>query len=550
MSDGPKLSHNETIKTNSRFLRGTLEEGLAAIATGAISEDDQQLIKFHGIYLQDDRDLRPERAKRKLDKAYAFMARLRVPGGVLSREQYLAMDRLADERGNNTLRVTTRQSIQFHGVIKTNLKPALRQMDDVLLDTIAACGDVNRNVMCTPNEFVGAAYAQAERTAREISIALLPQSGAWREIFIDGEKITQATEAEPIYGPTYLPRKFKIAVAVPPQNDVDVFAHDLCFIAIVENDNVVGYNVVIGGGMGATHGDAETFPRVGDVVGFCGVGDAVAVAQAVVTAQRDYGNRSNRRRARLKYTIVDRGLDWFVTEVNSRLASKLQPARAYRFAGNGDRMGWHTGADGLHHLTLFIENGRVADVGGRRLKSALKEIAMAHDVAFILTPNQNIIIARATTAARATIEATLAAHAVQLRASPLREAAMACVALPTCGLALAESERYLPSLITRLDALLAENGLDNQPINVRMTGCPNGCARPYIAEIGFVGRNPGKYNLHLGGNRDGSRLNRLYREDADEDTILATLAPLFADYAKGREAGEGFGDFITRRRVV
>ena len=550
MSDGPKLAHNETIKTNSRFLRGTLEEGLAAIATGAISEDDQQLIKFHGIYLQDDRDLRPERAKRKLDKAYAFMARLRVPGGVLSRDQYLAMDRLADERGNHTLRVTTRQSIQFHGVIKTNLKPALRQMDSVLLDTIAACGDVNRNVMCTPNEFAGAAYAQAERTAREISTALLPQSGAWREIFIDGEKITQATEAEPIYGPTYLPRKFKIAVAVPPQNDVDVFAHDLCYIAIVENDVVVGYNIVIGGGMGATHGDAETFPRVGDVVGFCTVDEAVAVAKAVVTAQRDYGNRSNRRRARLKYTIVDRGLDWFVAEVNNRLARKLEPARPYLFAGNGDRMGWQTGADGLHHLTLFIENGRIADVGDWRLKSALREIAGAHDVSFILTPNQNIIIARAGTAARAEIEATLASHDVALRASPLREAAMACVALPTCGLALAESERYLPSLITRLDALLAENGLDDQPINVRMTGCPNGCARPYIAEIGFVGRNPGRYNLHLGGNRDGSRLNRLYREDADEDTILATLAPLFADYAKGREAGEGFGDFITRRRVV
>ena len=550
MTDAPKLAHNETIKTNSRFLRGTLEDGLAELATGAISEDDQQLIKFHGIYLQDDRDLRPERAKRKLDKAYAFMARLRVPGGVLSREQYLAMDKLADERGNHTLRVTTRQSIQFHGVIKTNLRPALRQIDSVLLDTIAACGDVNRNVMCTPNEFAGAVYAQAEQTAREISTALLPQSGAWREIFIDGEKVTEATEAEPIYGQTYLPRKFKIAVAVPPQNDVDVFAHDLCYIAIVENGVVAGYNVVIGGGMGATHGDAETFPRVGDVVGFCGVDNAVAVAEAVVTTQRDYGNRSNRRRARLKYTIVDRGLEWFVAEVNNRLKEKLQPARPYNFTDNGDRMGWHTGDDGLHHLTLFIENGRVADVEGWRLKTALKQIAETHDVSFILTPNQNVIIARATDAARAEIEKTLAAHGVKLRASVLREAAIACVALPTCGLALAESERYLPSLITKLEALLAEHGLGDQPINVRMTGCPNGCARPYIAEIGFVGRNPGKYNLHLGGARDGSRLNRLYREDADEATILATLSPLFADYAAGREAGEGFGDFITRRRVV
>lgn len=550
MTDTPKLAHNETIKTNSRFLRGTLKEGLAEVATGAISDDDQQLIKFHGIYLQDDRDLRPERAKRKLDKAYSFMARLRVPGGVLSAGQYLAMDKLADERGNETLRLTTRQSIQFHGLIKTNLRPALRQIDSVLLDTIAACGDVNRNVMVTPNEFAGPVYAQALRTGEDISNHLLPRSGAWREIFINDEKVTEALEEEPIYGATYLPRKFKVAIAVPPQNDVDVFAHDLSYIAIVENGALVGYNVVIGGGMGATHGDAETFPRVGDVIGFCTVANAVAVAEAVVTTQRDYGNRSNRRRARLKYTIVDRGLDWFVGEVNARLAQKLQPAKPYKFTGNGDRMGWHTSEDGLHHLTLFIENGRVADAGDWRLKSALKDIAKSHDVSFIITPNQNIIIARATTAAKTAIETTLTAHGVPLRASTLREAAIACVALPTCTLALTESERYLPSLITKLDALLAENGLDKQAITVRMTGCPNGCARPYIAEIGFVGRNPGKYNLHLGGAFDGSRLNRLYREDADEDTILGILAPMFSDYAKGREAGEGFGDFVTRLKIV
>jgi sulfite reductase (NADPH) hemoprotein beta-component len=550
MTDAPKLSHNETIKTKSRFLRGTLEEGLAEVATGAISEDDQQLIKFHGIYLQDDRDLRPERAKRKLDKAYSFMARLRVPGGVLSAKQYLGMDKLADERGNHSLRLTTRQSIQFHGVIKTNLKPALRQIDSVLLDTIAACGDVNRNVMCTPNEFAGPVYAQAEQTARDISTHLLPRSGAWREVFIDGEKVTAEPEAEPIYGATYLPRKFKIAIAVPPQNDVDVFAHDLAYIAIVEKDVVLGYNVVVGGGMGATHGDAETFPRVGDVIGFCGVDDAVAVAEAVVTVQRDFGNRSNRRRARLKYTIVDRGLDWFVEQVNARLVVQLEPARPFKFTGNGDKMGWQKGPDGLSHLTLFVENGRVADVGDWRLKSALAAIAKDHDVSFIITPNQNIIIARADAAAVKSIETILAAHGVKLRGSALREAAMACVALPTCGLALAESERYLPSLITKLDALLAEHGLETQPITVRMTGCPNGCARPYISEIGFVGRNPGKYNLHLGGTADGSRLNRIFKEDADEAEILATLSPLFADYAQNRNAKEGFGDFVTRKKIV
>jgi sulfite reductase (NADPH) hemoprotein beta-component len=545
-----KLAHNETIKTNSRFLRGTLEEGFAEIATGAISEDDQQLIKFHGIYLQDDRDLRPERAKRKLDKAYAFMARLRVPGGVLSREQYLAMDKLADERGNSTLRLTTRQSIQFHGVIKSNLKPALRQIDSVLLDTIAACGDVNRNVMCTPNAFLSPVYKQAEATAREISTHLLPRTFAWREIFIDGEKVTAEPESEPIYGATYLPRKFKIAISVPPQNDVDVFAHDLSYIAVVEKKKLVGYNVVVGGGMGATHGDPETYPLLGRVIGFCTVENAAVVAEAVVTTQRDYGNRSNRRRARLKYTIEDRGLEWFAEEVNRRLATKLAPAREQKFTGNGDRMGWETGPDKRHHLTLFVENGRIADVAGWRLKSALVEIARGHDVSFIITPNQNLIIARADDAARQAVEAILVEHGVPLRASVLREASMACVALPTCGLALTESERYLPSLITKLDALLAENGLAKQPITLRMTGCPNGCARPYIAEIGLVGRNPGKYNLHLGGAHDGSRLARMFKEDADEDTILGILATMFADYASARTKGESFGDFVLRKKII
>ncbi|HQT37840.1 MAG TPA: NADPH-dependent assimilatory sulfite reductase hemoprotein subunit [Acidocella sp.] len=545
-----KLAHNETIKTNSRYLRGTLAEGLSEVATGAISDDDQQLIKFHGIYLQDDRDLRAERAKRKLDKAYSFMARLRVPGGVLSAQQYLAMDKLADERGNHTLRLTTRQSIQFHGVIKSNLRPALRQIDSVLLDTIAACGDVNRNVMCTPNEFVSPIYATAEQTARDISNHLLPHSNAWREIFIDGEQVTKEPENEPIYGLTYLPRKFKIAIAVPPQNDTDVFAHDLSYIAIVENDVVIGYNVVVGGGMGATHGDAETYPLVGRVIGFCTVANAPLVAEAVVTTQRDYGNRSNRRRARLKYTIEDRGIEWFSAEVNNRLATKLEPARPYKFTGNGDRMGWETGVDGRHHLTLFVENGRVADIGTWRLKSALVQIAKSHDVSFIISPNQNLIIARATDIARKDIEATLADHGVPLRASVLRESAMACVALPTCALALTESERYLPSLITKFDALLAENGLDKQSITVRMTGCPNGCARPYIAEIGMVGRNPGKYNLHLGGAHDGSRVARLVKEDADEQTILDTLAPLFAGYAKNRNKDEYFGDFCLRTGVA
>jgi sulfite reductase (NADPH) hemoprotein beta-component len=546
-----KLSPNETIKRQSRALRGTLAHGLAQSASGALSEDDQQLCKFHGIYLQDDRDLRPERAKRKLDKAYSFMARLRIPGGVLTPAQYLAMDALADARANGTLRLTTRQTIQFHGVIKHNLRAAMRQMNEALLDTIAACGDVNRNVMATSNPHLGPIHAQAVATARAISAHLLPKSRAWYEVFIDDERVAGGEpEEEPLYGPTYLPRKFKISVAVPPANDVDAFAHDLSFIAIAEGDDIAGYNVVVGGGMGASHGDPQTYPLLAQDIGFCRLDQAVAVAEAVMTTQRDYGNRSNRRRARLKYTIEDRGLAWFKAEVERRLGAALAPARPYRFKDNGDPLGWLAGADGKQHLTLFVENGRIADRGAWRLKSALKQIAQTITGAFIFTPNQNVIIANINPDERPAVERILAEHGVQQGASALRAAAMACVALPSCGLALAESERYLPQLITKLEDLFAAHGLGAQRVTVRMTGCPNGCARPYLAEIGFVGRNPGRYNLHLGGAGDGTRLNRLFREDLDEPAILDTLAPLIANYAESRAAGEEFGDWVTRTGIV
>jgi sulfite reductase (NADPH) hemoprotein beta-component len=555
MSEELKLSRNEEIKAQSRFLRGTLAEALDEQAFGSVTEDDGQLIKFHGVYLQDDRDLRPERAKRLMDRAYMFMARVRIPGGVLSARQYLMLDKVATERGNHTLRITTRQTIQFHGIIKSNLRAALRGLDAVLLDTIAACGDVNRSVMAAANPYASAAHAEAVETARALSSHLLPRSGAWREIFIGNDLVAGGQpEDEPIYGATYLPRKFKITVAVPPVNDVDVFAHDLSFIAIVENGKITGYTVTAGGGMGATHGDPETFPRVGDVIGYCAADQAIAVAEAVLTTQRDFGNRSNRKRARLKYTIEDRGLDWFKTEVNRRLTVKLEPARPFHFTGNSDALGWHTSEDGLHHLTLFVEDGRIKDAGACRLKSALKAVAslpgFSETGSLIMTGNQNIIIARATDAERGQIIALLREHDVDPHPSTLRATAMACVALPTCGLALAESERYLPELITKIDALLAARGLADQKITLRMTGCPNGCARPYIAEIGLVGRGPGRYNLLLGGAADGARLNRLYRENLDEAEILAALDPLLGDYAKNREAGEGFGSFMHRSALL
>ena len=392
-----ELSRNERIKEASHHLRGTLSEGLREEITGAISEDDQQLVKFHGMYLQDDRDLRAERGRKKMEKAFSFMLRVRISGGVLKPEQWLALDRVARDYGNGTMRLTTRQTVQLHGVIKSNLKSTMKAIDTALLNTIAACGDVNRNVMCNPNPFQSQAHAGALELARAISDHLTPRTGAYREIWLDGEKIAggEPEEAEPIYGKTYLPRKFKIAVAVPPSNDVDVFTNDLSFIAIVDDAGAIaGWNVTVGGGMGMTHGEPDTYPRTADLLGFCRTEDAVAVAEAVVTVQRDWGNRSNRKHARLKYTIEDRGLDAFRTEVEKRIGIKLDLARPYQFTSTGDRYGWTEGDSGHGHFTLFVENGRIRDAGnGVQQLSALRRIAEMNVGDIRLTANQNIIIA-------------------------------------------------------------------------------------------------------------------------------------------------------------
>ncbi len=554
MNNPQPPSRNEEIKARSNFLRGTLKDAFDETAFGGLPDDDGQLIKFHGMYVQDDRDLRPERMKRKLDRAYSFMARLRIPGGVLTPRQYHTMDRLAEERANGTIRVTTRQTIQLHGILKSNVRAVLQEIDTVLLDTIAACGDVNRNVIATANPFLSRAHAEAVEAARQLSAHFLPRTGAWREIFIGDRRVLGGDpEVEPIYGSTYLPRKFKIAVAVPPSNDVDVFAHDLSFIAIVENGRITGYNVVVGGGMGASHGEPETYPRTGTVIGYVAADHLVPTAEAVLTLQRDYGDRSNRKHARLKYTIDDRGVDWFIRELASRMTTTLETERPFHFDGNGDAIGWTTDTEGFHHRTLFIENGRIADQPGHQLRTALRAIAVLPEFidrgAVVLTTNQNVVLARATDAERARIDAILAEAGVDSRQSVVRENAMACVALPTCGLALAESERFLPGLIDEIDELLKVHGLETQKITLRMTGCPNGCARPYIAEIGLIGRNPGRYNLHVGGAADGSRLNRLLRENADGSEILSILDRLFARYAAERSENEGFGDFVQRVNV-
>jgi sulfite reductase (NADPH) hemoprotein beta-component len=546
------LSPVERIKRDSRLLRGTLAESLGDAITGSIREDDTVLIKFHGSYQQDDRDLREERRRQKLEPAYSFMIRTRLPGGVCSPQQWLALDEIAGRYANGTLRLTTRQAFQFHGVIKTELKATMAAINASLIDTIAACGDVNRNVLASANPVESRAHAHAYEWAKRLSEHLLPRTRAYHEIWLDGEKVAGTEEVEPIYGPTYLPRKFKAAIAVPPVNDVDVFAHDLGFIAIVEQGELVGFNLTVGGGLGATHGDPTTYPRIADVVGFLKPEQLLAVAEAVVTTQRDFGNRAVRKHARLKYTIDTRGLDWFVAEITRRQGFALQPARPFEFTSTGDRFGWVEGFDGRAHLTLRIEAGRVADTAEAPRLTGLREIAKVHRGDFRLTPNQNLIIANVAPAERRFIDALVVRYGLDAHArhTPVRRDALACVALPTCPLAMAEAERYLPGFGQQVERLLERHGLRDEPLVLRITGCPNGCARPYLAEVALVGKAPGRYNLHLGGDGRGQRLNVLYRENVDEPTILAVLDEAFARYAAERHPGERFGDFAWRAGLV
>ncbi len=546
----------EDIKRNSKYLRGSLEETLRDPITGSIPEDDNRLMKHHGSYMQDDRDLRNERKKQKLEPAYQFMLRVRASGGIVTPAQWLMMDDIAHKYGNGTIRLTTRQSFQLHGVLKWNLKNTIREVNDALLSTLAACGDVNRNVMCNTNPDQSAVHAQVYDWACKVSTHLDPRTRAYHEIWLDEEKIIDSreleTEQEPIYGAVYLPRKFKIGIAVPPSNDVDVFSQDLGFIAIVENGTLVGFNVAVGGGMGMTHGDTATYPQVSKVIGFITPDQMIDVAEKVVTIQRDYGDRAVRKHARFKYTIDDRGLDWLVSELHERLGWQLQTARPYHFDHNGDRYGWVKGSNGKWLFTLFVQNGRIVDLDDYKLMTGLREIAKVHTGDFRLTPNQNLIIGDVSSQKKKKIESLIAQYGLTDGAhySALRRNSMACVSLPTCGMAMAEAERYLPTLIDKLELELDQAGLRNEDIVVRMTGCPNGCARPMLAELSFIGKGPGKYNMYLGGGFDGSRLNKLYRENIGEEEILSSLKPIFQRYATERTDGEHFGDFVIRAGYV
>lgn len=563
MSDNNLVSPNsaphsdvEDIKRRSNYLRGSLIETLEDRITASIPEDDNRLMKFHGSYMQDDRDLRNERHKQKLEPAYQFMLRVRAAGGVVTPEQWLMMDRVAQKYANGTIRLTTRQSFQLHGVLKWNMKSTIKEVNEAMLSTLAACGDVNRNVMCNPNPDQSEIHSEVYEWARMLSSHLDPRSRAYHEIWLDGEKIVDSTqngeEQEQIYGPVYLPRKFKIGMAVPPSNDVDVYSQDLGFIAIVEDGKLKGFNVSVGGGMGMTHGDPLTYPQVGKIIGFCKPEQIVDLAEKTVTIQRDYGDRAVRKHARFKYTIDDRGIDWFLGELTSRLGWKLEEAKPFHFDHNGDRYGWVKGSNGKWHFTLFIQNGRVKDEADYLLMTGLREIAQIHNGDFRLTANQNLIIANISSHKKKKIEELIKHYGLTdgHHYTALRRNSMACVALPTCGLAMAESERYLPTLLDKIDPILEENGLSEEDIVIRMTGCPNGCARPMLAEIAFIGKAPGKYNMYLGGGFSGHRLNKLYKENIGEAEILDSLRQIMKQYAQEREIGERLGDYVIRAGYV
>jgi sulfite reductase (NADPH) hemoprotein beta-component len=547
-----RLSPDETLKASSQYLRGNIALDLIDRITGSVTFESNKLMKFHGIYQQDDRDIREERRKQKLEPAYTFMVRVRLPGGVCTTEQWLKIDELAQQHGGNTIRLTTRQTFQFHWIVKEDIRPTIQGLHEVLLDTIAACGDDSRGVMATSDPSDSDVHAEVATLAKQVSDHVIPKTNAYHEIWYGKERVATSENEEPFYGPTYLPRKFKIGFAVPPSNDIDIYTQDLGFIAIAGPNGIEGFNVTIGGGMGRTDNEPNTYPRLADLIGFIPKTRLIECADAVMGVQRDYGNRAERPRARFKYTIDDKGLDFIVSEIEQRMGKPFEPARPFEFTSNGDSFGWRETDRGDFNYTLFIQNGRVSDFPGRSIMSGLRAIAKVHKGKFRLTPNQNLIIAGVAPADRPEIEALLAEHGLDESNSgtALRLNSIACVAFPTCPLAMAEAERYLPDLVTKIDAILADNGLSGEPITIRMSGCPNGCSRPYVAEIALTGRAPGKYNLWLGGGFNGERLAEIAAENIGEDKILEILSERLSAYARDREPGERFGDFVTRSREL
>ncbi len=545
----------ERIKEASHHLRGTLKESLHDEITGAIREDDQAVVKFHGMYQQDDRDKREERAAKKLDRLYSYMIRLRLPGGSLTPEQWVAVHDIAGENSTGVIKITSRQTLQLHGIIKSDIKPTIKAFSEAKLDSIATCGDINRNVLCSSHPKQSPLHAEVFAYADKISNLLMPKTKAYYEIWLDEEILVDKKEEEdPLYQDRYLPRKFKIAIAIPPNNDVDAFANDIGLIAVIEDNVLKGFNIAIGGGLSSTHGNAETYPRLATLIGFADSEEKTLKAvYEIATIQRDYGNRSDRKLARLKYTVDKFGIDWYKAELEKRCGFALQPVVPFQFESRKDYFGWLANDEGLWYYTALIENGRITDEGDHRIKSALLEIAKAGKANFRFTCTQNLIISDVKEEDKNAINAILAEYGVIGKtegSSEIRKNSMACVAFPTCPLALAEAQRYLPSLIDKIEVLLNKHSLSEEEIIIRMTGCPNGCARSYAAEIGFVGTAYGKYNLQLGGDRLGERLNKIYRENIVEEEILSELDSLFETYSSKRKPNETFGDFSLRQKWV
>jgi sulfite reductase (NADPH) hemoprotein beta-component len=542
----PKLTRNEALKDACPILSGNISQTLADPALDRFSEDDYEFLKFHGIYQQDDRD------KRKVAKQYIFMVRGRLPGGAVLPQVYLALDRLCGLYANNTLRITTRQGFQFHGVTKGNLGKFIKGINDAMATTLAACGDVNRNVMAAPTPATSPLVDEIQRHAKTVSDALLPKTRAYHQIWVEGTPLKLTEEdahfVDPLYGKTYLPRKFKVAFVIPPLNDIDVMTNDCGFIAIIEHGRLAGYNLTAGGGMGLSHGNSATFARLADVIGFVKPDQVIETAKAVLTIHRDFGDRTNRKHARLKYVIAERGVKWFREELDRRLGFHAGPARPFEFTRQGDLYGWQKQFDNRFFLGLFVQNGRIKDDGDRRLKTGLRRVVEEFQPELRLTPSQNILLVNIEAQNRAPITKILAGHGVfpDNQGSVIERASIACPALPTCGLALAESERAIPAVLKRISQLLAESGLKDEEIIIRMTGCPNGCARPLMAEMAFVGRAPGKYQFYLGGNVAGTRLGSLYQESVKNEEFENLLRPLFERFAKERLGGERFGDFSQR----
>ena len=567
LPDAP-LADNERLKDQSQYLHGTISSDLGDSLTGGFNGDNFQLIRFHGMYEQDDRDIRAERVEQKLEPLKNVMLRCRLPGGIINPQQWLGIDQFATEQTMyGSIRLTNRQTFQFHGVLKDNIKPMHQWLNELGLDSIATAGDVNRNVLCTSNPVESSLHEEAYEWAKKISEHLLPKTKAYADIWLDGEKLhstenfAEATPladavksgdaTEPVLGKNYLPRKFKTTVVIPPHNDVDLHANDLNFIAIGENGKLVGFNVLVGGGLSMEHGNTKTYPNTAVEFGFVPLDKTLDAAAAVVSVQRDWGNRSDRKNAKTRYTIERVGKQVFIEEVENRMGAKFEPIRPYAFTSRGDRIGWVQGEDKKWHLTLFIENGRLLDYPGRALKTGMREIAKVHKGDFRLTANQNLIVAGVAQKDKAKIEKIAREHGLLSDAvTPQRENSMACVSLPTCPLAMAEAERFLPQFTDKIDALFAKHGLSDEHIVLRITGCPNGCGRAMLAEIGLVGKAVGRYNLHVGGNREGTRIPRLFKENITEDEILTIIDGWLADWAAKREDGEGFGDFAIRTGVV